>query len=139
MACWFDLKFCNLWQERCCLNSEPYTSKSWWSAILQFHRCSCFWNSDLKEPDHYLEVDQTLPMLLKTLSRYQNWMVKYTSDLEQKYKISVWKQSEGCMLIPAEQLCGFLLATSAAVDVLLHFQRDCYFFLFVNFISFCEH
>ena len=68
-----------------------------------------------------MEVDQTLPMLLKTLSRYQNWMVKYASDLEQKYKVSVWKQSKGCMLIPAEQLCGFLLATFAAVDVLLHF------------------
>ena len=66
-----------------------------------------------------MEVDQTLPMLLKTLSRYQNWMVKYASDLEQKYKVSVWKQSKGC--IPAEQLCGFLLATFAAVDVLLHF------------------
>ena len=67
-----------------------------------------------------MEVEQTLPMLLKTLSRYQNWMVKYASDLEQKYKVSVWKQSKGCMLIPAEQLCGFLLATFAAVDVLLH-------------------
>ena len=86
-----------------------------------------------------MEVEQTLPMLLKTLSRYQNWMVKYTSDLEQKYKVSVWKQSKGCMLIPAEQLCGFLLATFAAVDVLLHFREIVIFFLFVNFISFCEH
>ena len=48
--------------------------------------------SDLKEPDQYLEVEQTLPMLLKTLSRYQNWTVKYASDLEQKYQVSVWKQ-----------------------------------------------